>query len=77
VPPRDLDHLFVVTWGRSGSTLQIGLLNTLPGYLVRGGNRTRSTTSGGRPAQPTDLVCAAITSANHSKDRFGVRSSVS
>lgn len=36
---RDLDYLFVVTYGRSGSTLLMGLLNTLPGYLIRGENR--------------------------------------
>jgi len=29
-------HVFVVTYGRSGSTLLQGLLNTLPGTLVRG-----------------------------------------
>ena len=38
MPPRDLDHVFVVTYGRSGSTLLMGLLNTIPGYLVRGEN---------------------------------------
>lgn len=31
-------YLFVVTYGRSGSTLTQGLLNTLPGTLVRGEN---------------------------------------
>jgi hypothetical protein len=35
----DLGYLFVVTYGRSGSTLVAGLLNTLPGYLIRGENR--------------------------------------
>ncbi|WP_296602165.1 sulfotransferase [Nocardioides sp.] len=35
----DLEYLFVVTYGRSGSTLLMGLLNTLPGYLIRGENR--------------------------------------
>lgn len=35
----DLAHLFVVTYGRSGSTLVSGLLNALPGYLIRGENR--------------------------------------
>ncbi len=35
----DLDYLFVVTYGRSGSTLVAGLLNSLPGYLIRGENR--------------------------------------
>ena len=33
-----LDYLFVVTYGRSGSTLLMGLLNSIPGYLVRGEN---------------------------------------
>jgi hypothetical protein len=31
-------YLFVVTYGRSGSTLVQGLLNTLPGTLIRGEN---------------------------------------
>lgn len=31
-------YVFVVTYGRSGSTLTQGLLNTLPGTLVRGEN---------------------------------------
>jgi hypothetical protein len=31
-------YVFVVTYGRSGSTLVQGLLNTLPGTLVRGEN---------------------------------------
>lgn len=35
----DLGYLFVVTYGRSGSTLVAGLLNSLPGYLIRGENR--------------------------------------
>jgi hypothetical protein len=30
--------LFIVTYGRSGSTLLMGLLNSLPGYLIRGEN---------------------------------------
>ena len=33
-----LDYLFVVTYGRSGSTLLMGLLNSIPGYLIRGEN---------------------------------------
>jgi hypothetical protein len=37
-PPRPLDYVFVVTYGRSGSTLVQGLLNTLPRVLVRGEN---------------------------------------
>lgn len=31
-------HLFVVTYGRSGSTLLQGVLNSIPGYLIRGEN---------------------------------------
>jgi hypothetical protein len=33
-----LGYLFVVTYGRSGSTLLMGLLNSIPGYLLRGEN---------------------------------------
>jgi hypothetical protein len=32
-------YLFVVTYGRSGSTLLMGLLNSLPGYCIRGENQ--------------------------------------
>lgn len=35
----DLAYVFVVTYGRSGSTLLAGILNAIPGYLVRGENR--------------------------------------
>jgi hypothetical protein len=35
----DLRHVFVVTYGRSGSTLLMGILNTIPGWLIRGENR--------------------------------------
>lgn len=35
----DLGYLFVVTYGRSGSTLLMGVLNSIPGYLIRGENR--------------------------------------
>lgn len=31
-------YLFIVTYGRSGSTLVQGLLNAIPGYLIRGEN---------------------------------------
>jgi hypothetical protein len=31
-------HLFVITYGRSGSTLLQGILNAIPGYLIRGEN---------------------------------------
>ena len=34
----DLDYVFVMTYGRSGSTLVQGLLNAIPGYLIRGEN---------------------------------------
>ena len=37
-PADDLEFVFVVTYGRSGSTLVQGLLNTLPKTLVRGEN---------------------------------------
>lgn len=37
--PGSLDYLFVVTYGRSGSTLLMGLLNALPGYCIRGENQ--------------------------------------
>jgi hypothetical protein len=36
--PRTLEFVFVVTYGRSGSTLLMGLLNSIPGYLIRGEN---------------------------------------
>jgi hypothetical protein len=35
----DLGYLFVMTYGRSGSTLLQGVLNSIPGYLIRGENR--------------------------------------
>lgn len=35
----DPDFLFVVTYGKSGSTLLMGLLDSLPGYCIRGENR--------------------------------------
>jgi hypothetical protein len=34
-----LNYLFVVAYGRSGSTLVQGLLDSIPGYLIRGENR--------------------------------------
>jgi hypothetical protein len=34
-----LNYVFVVTYGRSGSTLVQGILNSIPGYLIRGENR--------------------------------------
>jgi len=37
--PDDLGYLFIVTYGRSGSTLLQGVLNTIPGYVIRGENR--------------------------------------
>jgi len=38
VPGPDLGYLFVLTYGRSGSTLVQGILNAIPGYLIRGEN---------------------------------------
>ena len=35
----DVEHVFVMTYGRSGSTLLMGVLNSIPGYLIRGENR--------------------------------------
>ncbi len=35
----DLAHVFVMTYGRSGSTLLMGILNSIPGWLLRGENR--------------------------------------
>ncbi len=38
-PPDDGPrHLFIVTYGRSGSTLLLGVHNSIPGYLIRGEN---------------------------------------
>jgi len=34
----DLGYVFVMTYGRSGSTLVQGILNSIPGYLIRGEN---------------------------------------
>lgn len=34
-----VDHVFVMTYGRSGSTLLMGILNSIPGWLIRGENR--------------------------------------
>ena len=36
---KELDHVFVMTYGRSGSTLLMGILNSIPGWLIRGENR--------------------------------------
>lgn len=33
-----LEYVFVVTYGRSGSTLLQGILTSIPGYLIRGEN---------------------------------------
>jgi len=38
-PRPKLGYVFIVTYGRSGSTLLLGVLNSLPGYLIRGENR--------------------------------------
>ncbi len=36
----DLGYLFIVTYGRSGSTLLQGIMNSNPGYLIRGENNS-------------------------------------
>lgn len=36
--PSELGYVFVATYGRSGSTLLQGLLNAIPGYIIRGEN---------------------------------------
>ena len=36
--PRVRNYLFIFTYGRSGSTLLMGLLNSLPHYCIRGEN---------------------------------------
>lgn len=36
---RNLEYLFVMTYGRSGSTLLQAILNSIPGVLIRGENR--------------------------------------
>jgi hypothetical protein len=38
-PNRDLGYLFIVAYGRSGSTLLQGILNSIPGYNIHGENR--------------------------------------
>jgi hypothetical protein len=38
-PRNDLAYLFIMTYGRSGSTLLQGILGSIPGYLIRGENR--------------------------------------
>ena len=62
----DLGYLFIVTYGRSGSTLLQGILSSIPGYLIRGENggvayqlyrfhsiaADRSVTKGGRWKSP-------------------------
>jgi hypothetical protein len=35
----DYDYVFVMTYGRSGSTLLQGILNSTPGVMIRGENR--------------------------------------
>jgi hypothetical protein len=36
--PQTYSYVFIVTYGRTGSTLLQGLLNSIPGYLIRGEN---------------------------------------
>jgi len=43
MPPTDqrarFPYLFIITYGRSGSTLLQGILNSIPGYCIRGENQ--------------------------------------
>lgn len=65
---RERDYVFVMTYGRSGSTLLMGILNSIPGWLLRGENRhamrhlyefhrsglaERARVDAGRASQPT------------------------
>lgn len=62
----DLGFIFVVTYGRSGSTLLMGLLNSIPGYCLRGENagvlydlfqyQTKVTTSAAANATPEPMA---------------------
>lgn len=62
----DLDFIFVVTYGRSGSTLLMGMLNSIPGYCLRGENagvlydlfqyQTKVTTSAAANATPEPMT---------------------
>lgn len=38
IPSLKFNHILIVTYGRSGSTLLQGLLNSIPGVLIRGEN---------------------------------------
>ena len=38
MPPSPEGHVFIATYGRSGSTLLQNVLNAIPGYLIRGEN---------------------------------------
>ena len=38
IPPLKYDHILIFAYGRTGSTLLTGLLNAIPGVLVRGEN---------------------------------------
>lgn len=37
-PPLNFDHILIFSYGRTGSTLLMGLLNSIPGVLIRGEN---------------------------------------
>lgn len=38
VPHLNYDHILIFSYGRTGSTLLLGLLNSIPGVLIRGEN---------------------------------------
>ena len=71
----ELRHVFVMTYGRSGSTLLMGILNSIPGWLLRGENRhamrhlydfhrsglaERARVDPARASQPTHPVTSAV-----------------
>jgi hypothetical protein len=69
----DLGYVFVMTYGRSGSTLLMGLLNTIPGYLVRGENDDGMLTS---VADDVRMTSASVVSARTPSPLAGLRPTV-
>jgi Sulfotransferase family len=87
----DLGYLFVVTYGRSGSTLLQGILDSIPGYLIRGENRQvlmhvykfhraavkqRALHRRGQRKRDEPVGGLTSTKAWYGMDNFGVRASL-